>query len=314
MSTKHQLPSAQAPKIQLRMNWNALETYAIVAGCSILFCSKGVFIKSAYQLGADPISLLNLRMAYALPFFVVAGWWSSRGKPGLNRRQWVATIWLGFVGYYLSAVVNFAGLQFISVGLERMVLYSYPSLVLIGSAIFLRKRVRPMTVVAMLIAYLGIVVAFCGEASGGDDLSATLTGVGLVFTSAVTYAIFVLGSGRVIGELGAMRFTAYVVGISCLFVLVHYLIQGAVVGNAPSPGAVHMRAIILAIFGTVLPSFLLGLGLKRAGAQRFAIIGTVGPLATIALAWLVLGETMNPLQIFGFLLTMAGGLLVSLWK
>ncbi|MGI9239366.1 MAG: EamA family transporter, partial [Verrucomicrobiales bacterium] len=112
-------------------------TYLIVAACSVFFCSKGVFIKSAYGLGADPIVVLGLRMAYALPFFLIAAVWSSRGRSKLTVRHWCTMAWLGFVGYYLSAIVNFAGLQFISVGLERIVLYTYPSLVLLGSALFL---------------------------------------------------------------------------------------------------------------------------------------------------------------------------------
>ena len=294
--------------------WEALQTYLIVAACSIFFCSKGVFIKSAYGLGADPIVVLGLRMAYALPFFLAAAYWSSRGAQRLTRKQWLSMIWLGFVGYYVSAVVNFAGLQFISVGLERMVLYTYPSLILIGSALFLKQRVSPRTVAAMVLAYLGIAVAFQGEATGGSNVTRTLLGAGLVFVSAVTYAIFVVGSGRIIKEVGATRFTSHVVGISCGFVLVHFVIQRAF-AESPAIGAgVHAQAMILAIVGTVIPSFLLGIGLKRAGAQRFAIIGTVGPLATIVLAWLVLGEALNGLQITGFLLTMSGGLLVSLWK
>jgi len=295
-------------------NWENVSTYLIVAACSIFFCSKGVFIKSAYELGADPIAVLGLRMAYALPFFLLVAVWSSRGRSPLTLRHWLAMTWLGFVGYYLSAVVNFTGLQFISVGLERVVLYTYPSLVLLGSALFLGKRVPRRMLVAVLIAYLGIVVAFRGEAAGGGDPRSTLIGVGLVFTSAVTYAIFVIGSGKLIGEVGPTRFTSHVVGISCVFVLMHFVIQRSVDGSvAISPG-VHSRAMVLAVFGTVVPSFLLGIGLKRAGAQRFAIIGTVGPLATIVLAWLVLGESLNGVQIAGFMLTMGGGLLVSLWK
>lgn len=292
----------------------SLKTYLIVAACSVFFCSKGVFIKSAYALGADPVSLLTLRMLYALPFFALAGWISSRRKPRLTGRQWVAVLWLGFVGYYVSAMVNFAGLQFISVGLERMVLYTYPSLVLLGSVIFLRKRVSRRMIGAMLIAYLGIVIAFQGEATGGSGLKDTLLGVGLVFTSAVTYAIFVMSSGKVIEQLGPIRFTSLVVGASCLFVIIHFGINNALVKAETIPVGVHRWAVVLAIFGTVIPSFLLGIGLRRAGAQRFAIIGTVGPIATILLAWLLLGEALNQLQICGFILTMVGGLLVTVWK
>jgi len=297
-----------------RSTTESIHTYLIVAACSVFFCSKGVFIKSAYGLGADPTTVLFLRMAYALPFFLAVAIWCQRGHAALTWKQWRSMIWLAFVGYYLSALVNFAGLQYISVGLERMVLYTYPSLVLLGSAVFLRKRISMRMVIAMLIAYTGIVVAFQGEAVGGSDTARTILGVGLVFTSAVTYAVFVVGSGKLIGEVGAMRFTSHVVGLSCLFVLLHFLVRHLTVGTPPIVKGVHGHAMVLAVFGTVVPSFLLGIGLKRAGAQRFAIIGTVGPLATIVMAWLVLGESLNGLQIGGFVLTMVGGLLVSLWK
>jgi drug/metabolite transporter (DMT)-like permease len=291
---------------------HSLQTFAIVAGCAILFSSKGVFIKCAFALGADPVTVLGLRMAYALPGFIVAGWFAGRGAPPLAGRQWARLALLGFVGYYLSAMMNFAGLRHISVGMERMVLYTYPTLVVIGSALFLKMKVRPLVVAAIVISYAGILTGYAGETRAADGNA--LTGVGLVFGSAVTYAYFVIASGGLIREIGPMRFTAHAVGMSCLFVIIHFLATHSLAGLAEVPAAVHGYALILAVFGTLIPSFLLGIGLRRAGATRFAIIGTVGPMATVVLAWAVLGEGMNGAQIAGLCLSLSGGLLIALGK
>ncbi len=292
----------------------SLQTFAIVAACAILFSSKGVFIKCAFALGADPVTVLGLRMAYALPGFAVAGWLAGRGKSALTVRQWAQLTLLGFVGYYLSAMMNFAGLRHISVGMERMVLYTYPTLVVIGSALFLKVKVKPVVVLAIAVSYAGILVGYAGEGEARASDGNTLAGVALVFGSAVTYSYFVVASGKMIREVGAMRFTACAVGISCVFVILHFLATHPLSGLACLPSAVHGYALILAVFGTLIPSFLLGIGLRRAGATRFAVIGTVGPMATVFLAWAVLGEGMNAAQLAGLALALGGGLLVTLEK
>lgn len=290
----------------------SLQTFAIVAGCAILFSSKGVFIKCAFALGADPVTVLGLRMAYALPGFVVAGWLAGRGRSTLTARQWAQLTLLGFVGYYLSAMMNFAGLRHISVGMERMVLYAYPTLVVIGGALFLKVRVKAVVVLAIAVSYAGILVGYAGETRASDGN--VLAGVALVFGSAATYAYFVVASGKMIREIGAMRFSSHAVGISCVFVIVHFTVTHPLSGLAGLPTAVHGYALILAAFGTLIPSFLLGIGLRRAGATRFAVIGMVGPMATVILAWAVLGEGMNVAQLTGLALALGGGLLVTLAK
>ncbi|MGB3119428.1 MAG: DMT family transporter [Verrucomicrobiales bacterium] len=291
-------------------------TFLIVAGSSLFFCSKGVIAKFAYAEGTDALTVLVLRMLFALPVFLITGIWSHRRSTSpLTPRLWAAMAGLGFFGYYLSSLVNFSGLQYISVGLERMVLYTYPTLVLVFSALSGRYRLRPSLLLVALTSYAGIVTAFFGEAHGRDENRSTLLlGMGLVFLSALTYAVFILFSGKVIAAVGSLRFTSIVVGFSCLFMLAHHGLTRPPGTLLHLPPRVYGCGVLLAVFGTVVPSFLLGSGLRRAGPQKFAIMGTVGPLGTLFLAWLVLGEQVNVLQAGGFLLSLGGGLAASLMK
>jgi drug/metabolite transporter (DMT)-like permease len=303
----------------LRMNTHTsptdrLVTFTIVATSSILFCSKGVVAKLAYAHGADALTMLTLRMGFSLPFFTALAVWFSRGAAQLSRGDWARLAGLGFIGYYVSSLVNFTGLQFVSVGLERIVLYTYPSMVLVISAFVLRKPVPRQTWIACGIAWLGIVAAFIGETHASTNDELTLLGTGLIFASAITYAVFILLSGGVLKRIGAMRFTGFAGGFSCVFMLLHAAIARPIAPLLELPGAVFIEGLILAVFGTVAPTLLLSIGLRRTNAQRFAIIGTVGPVATLLLAWAVLGEQPNLGQVIGFALTLGGGLAVSLLK
>jgi drug/metabolite transporter (DMT)-like permease len=291
---------------------NHLSTFAIVAASSILFCSKGVVAKLAYAQGVDALTVLTLRMAFALPFFIGMAIWWSRGADPLTARDWARLAGLGFLGYYISSFVNFTGLQYVSVGLERIVLYTYPSMVLAISAFVLRKPVRGATWAACAVAWLGIVIAFVGETHAPVGNDHTLWGAALIFTSAFTYAIFILMSGGVIRRVGAMRFTGIAVGFSCLCMLTHALVALPVQSFFALPAQVYGDGLVLALFGTVAPALLLGIGLGRTTPQQFAVIGTVGPVTTLFLAWGILGERPNLAQALGFILTLGGGLAVSL--
>ncbi|MEZ5325573.1 MAG: DMT family transporter [Verrucomicrobiales bacterium] len=307
------LPPPRGEVSQRRIS--AAITFIVAAGSALFFCSKGVFVKSAYRLGADPVSLLAVRMIISLPIFLIAIWITERrAAVKMNPRTFCKLIGLGFLGYYLSSIVNFAGLQYISVGLERMVLYTYPTLVVIGSMLFLKTQLKPIVVAAMFLTYAGIAIAWHGEAKATASPSETVLGVGLVFLSAVTYATFMLMSGHMIRSIGGIRFTSYVVAISCGFVIVHFVFTRSPADLLDVSTPILAHGAILAVFGTALPSFLLGLGLARAGAQKFAIISTVGPVGTVVLAWLVLGESLNASGIIGFAMTMAGGVAVTLMK
>lgn len=291
-----------------------LVTFLIVAGSSVLFCSKSVFAKMAYAEGADALTVLALRTAFAFPFFLIFALLPSPGSPPLALRDWGRLALLGFVGYYLSSLVNFTGLQYISVGLERIILYTYPSLVLGISVLALRRKISTSTWVACAVAWTGILAAFAGEAHSPVANDRTALGAALIFASALTYATFIMLSGETIKRVGPLRFTGIVVGFSCLMMQIHHAAARPVSTLFTLPRAVYGYGLILAIFGTVVPALLLSMGLKRAGAQRFAIISTIGPVATLFLAWVLLGERPNAAQAVGFVLTLAGGLAVALLK
>lgn len=291
-----------------------IATFLIVAGSSVLFCSKSVFAKLAYAHGVDAVTVLTLRTAFAFPFFAVFAALPPRGGQALRLRDWGKLAGLGFVGYYLSSLVNFTGLQYVSVGLERIILYTYPSLVLGFTAVVLRRKVTTLTWAACAIAWIGIVTAFAGETRSPVASDRTAFGAALVFASALTYATFIMLSGETVSRVGPLRFTGIVVGFSCLLMQVHYAITHPVSALFQLPAPVYGLGVILALFGTVAPALLLSLGLQRAGAQRFAIISTMGPVTTLFLAWALLGEKPNIAQAVGFALTVGGGLAVSLLK
>ena len=291
-----------------------LSTFLIVAGCSIFFSSKGVFIKLAYDAGADSITVLALRMAIALPFFILTGWLTSRNREKLSLKTWARLAVLGFVGYYVASFLNFQGLRFISVGLERIVLFVYPSLILLGGALFFRRKLSLISISAVLVAYLGIFVSFASEAHGKGSASETALGVGLVLGSALCYAVFITLSADLARQIGGLRLASIAVGFSCLYMLIHFSLVHDWSILSTLPNSVFSYGALLAILGTVVPSLLMGIGLKRAGATNFAIIGTVGPIATVVLAWFLLEESLNSRQIAGLALSLAGGLAVSLQK
>jgi len=291
-----------------------LVTFLIVAGSSVLFCSKSVFAKLAYAAGADALTVLALRTAFAFPFFVLLALLPSPDVQPLTLRDWGRLALLGFVGYYLSSLVNFTGLQYISVGLERIILYTYPSLVLGLSAVVMRRKINGATWAACAVAWTGIVTAFAGETHRPVEGGRTFLGAALIFASALSYATFIMLSGDTIKRVGAFRFTGIVVGFSCLMMQIHHAATRPVSALFDLPAKIYGCGAILAIFGTVAPALLLSLGLKRAGPQKFAIISTIGPVATLFLAWALLGERPNLAQAIGFLFTLVGGLAVTLLK
>jgi drug/metabolite transporter (DMT)-like permease len=194
-----------------------------------------------------------------------------------------------------------------------MILYTYPSLVVLGAVLWFGKPLRWMVVAAMLVSYAGIAIGYHAEATSTMS-GKTLLGAGLIFASAVSYALFVLLSGQMVQRIGAVRFTSCVVGFSGLFVLLHFACTHPISVLFNLPHGAYLCGATLAIAGTVIPSYLFGIGIQRAGSQAFAIIGMVGPLGTVLLAWLLLGESVNLLQVSGLVLTLAGGVMVTLLK
>ena len=297
---------------------NPITTYAIAASGGLLFCSKGVFIKTAYAHGADPITVLALRMAVAFPFFLFSGWVTSRTiTTTISTKDWTTMLVLGFIGYYLSSTLNFAGLQYISVGLERIVLFTFPGIVIALNSIRSRSLPSRPVIIAVGLGYAGILMAFGGEATAASSPGKTARGVALVFSSAITYAVFVTLSSTLLQRIGSVRFTAITSGFSCVCVFAHFAIakgSEVVVLVEAIPSTVIYCGIFLGVFGTVVPSFLQSIALRRGGAEFYATAGPIGPLGTIVLAWIILGEKLSPIQLVGFAIALGGGLWISMRK
>lgn len=281
---------------------------------AVLFAGKGVVVKLAYRHGVDAETLIALRMLYALPCFVAVAWWvehrtpagAAPWRPGDVRRVVV----LGLLGYYLASYLDFLGLQYVSAGLERVILYLNPSLVLLITAVVLRRPVAPRQWVALAIAYAGVLLVFA------HDLRAGGTGVplggALVLASALAYAVYLVACGEIVARLGSLRLTAWAMIVSC----VACLAQAAIVspaGIAAAVGPVHALSVVNAIACTVLPVFLVMAAVERVGPATASQLGMIGPAATIALGAALLDEPVTVAQLAGTAVVIAG-IFVLTWR
>ena len=286
--------------------------------CSVLgvlgFSFKAILIKLAYAWHpVDAVTLLALRMLFAAPFFVAMAWWAGR-QPGarpIAARDWRMLVWLGFVGYYLSSLLDFVGLMYITAALERLVLYLYPTIVLLLSVALQGRRVVPREVVALLVSYSGIALVFAHDLQFGGDARSLWTGGALVFASAITYAVYLVGAGGVIARLGSMRFIAWAMLASCVFVFAQFALARGVDSLAVPP-SIYALSLAMAVFSTVLPTWLIAEAVRRLGANTSSLIGSLGPVFTIGLGALILGESVTWIQLAGAALVLAGVLLVTL--
>ena len=263
----------------------------------------------AYQYGVDVMTLLALRMLFSLPFFLAMAWWA--GAPGkLTRRDWAGVLFLGFIGYYLGSYLDFAGLQYISASLGRLILFLYPTVVLLLSALYLKQRITAKHVISLVLSYGGIVLVFGEEAEMQGPLGPTLLGASLVFASAVTYAVYLIAGTQLIRRLGSMRFTAYASISATLFVVATFMgMHGP--AKLVVPTELYALTLVLAVFSTVLPLWLMAEGLKRIGANQTSLVACIGPLATMGLAHLFVGEPVTLIQLAGATLVLAGVIIIS---
>ena len=283
-----------------------------------LFSSKAIFIKLSYRYGVDAETAITLRMLFSLPFFVGIAWWGSRNSSAepLSKRQHQAIIVLGLLGYYLASYLDFLGLKYISAALERLILYLYPTVVLLLSALIFKKPVTVRGVVALLISYGGIVLVFQHEfliAWRAAKADAVVIGGLLVFGSAVTYAIYLVGSGETIKKVGSVRFTAYAMTISCLACFVQFLVMRPM-GALVQPLPVYVYMGIVAIFCTVIPTFMVSEAIRHVGANSASLAGASGPVATLALGAWLLAEPVSSIQIIGAALVIVGVLVITIAK
>lgn len=282
---------------------------ALVA--AVGFSAKAILVKLAYRHGVDAVTLLALRMVFAVPIFLAAAVWSVTRNHATRvaLRDWGAIVLLGLIGYYLSSLLDFQGLEHISAGLERMILFLYPTLVVLLSAALHRKPLRAREKLALALGYAGIALVFAQDLGSGAHGNVTL-GALLVFGSALTYSTYLIGAGPVIQRVGAFRFTAYAMVVASSAVLAQFFLTHPA-GALRQPVDVYQLALAMAVFSTVLPVFLLSAAIRRIGSGHTALVGTVGPVSTLFLAAWALAEPITALQLAGSTLVLAGVWLVS---
>lgn len=281
----------------------------LVVLSSVAFSGKAVMAKLLYRQGADPITVLCLRMGLSLPLFLAAAWWKGTGARALSRREWVAVLILGGVIYYLSALGDFMGLCFISAGLERLILFTYPTLVVLMSSVVLGEPIGRKQVLALGVTYAGVALVFRTELGNGVRGEHALLGAGLVFASAITYAAYLVGGTRYIRRLGSERFTALALSAACTATLLHFLASGQAISGYSS--SVYGMGLAMALIATVLPAFALAEGIRLIGPSAAAILGTIGPVSTLFLARWFLDEPISPIQLLGTALVLLGATLVT---
>jgi len=278
---------------------------------AIAFSGKAIIVKLGFRYGADAVTLLALRMLVALPFFLVMGWWARRQsqRMRLRGRDALQVIALGFFGYYLASFLDFAGLAYISATLERLILYLTPSLVLLIGFFVFRRPATPRQLAALAISYAGVALALVHDMQfGGSNIA---LGSALVFASALSYAIYLVGSGELVARIGALRLTAYASTVACVLCIVQYALIRPLGDLAVLAPAIWWLSLLNGTLCTVLPILAVMLAIERIGSGITAQIGMLGPVSTIALSVVVLGEPMGPWQIAGTILVLAGVLLVS---
>tara|TARA_B100000900_G_scaffold251326_1_gene214123 strand:- start:1886 stop:2788 length:903 start_codon:yes stop_codon:yes gene_type:complete len=272
----------------------------------ILFSTKSIFAKLAYQYEVDAINVLLLRMVFSLPFYLILAFFKNEKKVTATKNDYLRLLLLGFLGYYLASYFDFKGLEYIKASLERLILFIYPTFVIILSFVFLKIKISRYQFYAILVAYFGICIVFLPEIEISTP-STTLKGSLLVLLSAVTYASYIFGSGCLIPKFGTRRFTCYVMIVSSIMIITQFIIECEMSVNLLNfPKEVYMYGILIAIFSTVIPSFLISHAIKELGPNQFSLFGSIGPISTLMLANVFLEERLSTLQVLGSVVVIMG--------
>jgi len=279
---------------------------------AIAFSGKAIIVKLAYRYGVDAVTLIMLRMLFALPLFAVMAWWAGRGKPPLTRRDWFGVVGLGFSGYYLSSFLDFIGLQYITAGLERLILFLTPSFVLLATAFLFRRPIHARQWISLLLAYAGILLVFAHDL----DVSGAQVWLGgaLVLGSALSYGVYLILSGELVKRVGSLRLVAYAMCVSTACCAIQYVVLGRPLAELAQPAPVLWLSVVNAVFCTVLPVSMTMVAVARIGAPLASQAGMIGPVSTLALAFWLLGEPVTGVQLAGSALVLGGMYLLSARK
>jgi len=280
----------------------------------VMFSAKSVFAKMAYEYRVDPISVLFLRMLFALPLIVLIGFFyeKTRKPETVKWRDILKVAGISVLGYYISAIFNFIGLVYIEASIERLILFLYPTMVIFLSAVFLKKPVTTKQIVAISISYVGIFIAFADKLMVKNPATFWL-GAALTFASSFTYAIFLTVSDKLIKQVGSVRFTTTATLTMCVCLIVHALVAGKAAIEGYNPH-VYLYCILMAVLSTVIPVYMFNYSMSKLGATNISIISCLGPICTLVFSAILLNETINMWQIVGTFVVMAGILFVHIDK
>jgi len=275
------------------------------------FSMKAIFVKLAYSASAiDPITALSLRMLFALPLFLWIGRKVLKSGPPLSRSDWGMLLLLGLLGYYGASILDFMGLQYISAGLERLILFTYPTLTLMIGVLFMGHALRKSQVAAVVLSYIGIGIAFWHDLSFTENTSALLLGAALVFGSALSYALYSAGTEGMVRKIGSLRFAVLATLVSTGATQLHFIATQPI-SSLVQPVPVYVYCAAMGVFSTVLPVVWQTAAIRIIGSARTALIGTLGPVLSIVFAWALLAEPISVFQLIGAGFVLAGVYLVG---
>jgi len=298
MSSASQVPATEISAPSRHWPGLLLATLGAVA-----FSGKAIIVKLAYRHDVDAVTLIMYRMLFALPLFLLLSWWAGRGKPALTRRDWIVVLGLGFSGYYLASFLDFAGLQYISASLERLILYLNPTLVLFLGVVLFRKTVNRRQLMALGVSYAGVLLVFGHEIQlVGSHVA---LGAALVFGSAVSYALYLAFSGEEVKRLGALRLTGLATTVACVLCIGQFVVLRPMAAAVVAPEVIWL-SVLNATLCTFAPVLMVMMAIERIGATMAAQTGMVGPLSTILMGVLILGEPFTGWVAAGTVLVLAG--------
>jgi drug/metabolite transporter (DMT)-like permease len=284
---------------------------AIAIGGAVLFSTKAIVAKLMYRYHIDAVTVIAFRMLFSVPVFAAIAVWQMRTGPALSVSDRWRIIGLGLMGYYVSSTLDFLGLQFITVGLERLILFLTPTFVLLFTAFILKRPIGRLEWVAMGISYGGIVLVFAHDLQSG--MQNVATGSLLVLGAALAYAIYLLQSGELVRRIGSTRLVSYAMCVASVACIAQFFVLRPA-SMLVQPAPVYWLSLVNAVFCTIFPVFMTMAAVKRIGATTASQAGMIGPVSTLFLGALVLDEPITAIQLAGTALVMAGIYLLSTKK
>ncbi|MBF6023229.1 DMT family transporter [Lysobacter niastensis] len=285
--------------------------FALAATGAVLFSAKAILAKFQYRHGIDALDVLALRMLLSLPLFVALGIHESRrpAREPMTRRDFGLILILGVLGYYLSSLFDFWGLEYVPVSLERLILFLNPTFVLLIGVFAFGRKVARREWTAMAVSYAGVALVFVENLRvQGEHV---LLGSGLVLLAALSYALYLAMSGQLIQRIGSLRLVAYAMCVSTAATVIHYLLLRDPMHLLQLPAPVYGLALINAIFCTFLPvTFTMG-AVARLGAGTAAQMSVIGPVSLVFLGAWLLGEPITLVQLAGTAVVLGGVLLLT---